>query len=61
VISKAFNAAFQPLDQCSWPTHQTHEADGMPEDYWPRWSGVCNLGLMDEAGISLAILSSVRA
>ena len=29
----------------------------MPDDCWPRWSGACNLELMDEAGISLAMFS----
>ena len=31
--------------------------DGMPEQYWPRWTACEHLGLMDRAGIQKAILS----
>ena len=34
-----------------------HDPDGMPEAYWPRWDAATHLQLMDEAGISTAILS----
>jgi 6-methylsalicylate decarboxylase len=33
------------------------EPDGMPEAYWPRWDAETHLKLMDEAGISRAVLS----
>jgi predicted TIM-barrel fold metal-dependent hydrolase len=33
------------------------EADGMPENYWPRWSAEQHLRLMDEAGIRFSLLS----
>ena len=31
--------------------------DGMPEAYWPRWDAATHVTLMDEAGISTAMLS----
>ena len=31
--------------------------DGMPEDYWPRWTAEEHLALMDEAGVEKAMLS----
>lgn len=33
------------------------EPDGMPEDFWPRWTAEEHLDLMDEAGIERAVLS----
>ncbi|MEV7239240.1 amidohydrolase family protein [Streptomyces sp. NPDC051020] len=33
------------------------EPDGMPENYWPRWSADQHLRLMDEAGIAFSLLS----
>lgn len=31
--------------------------DGMPEDYWPRWTAQEHLALMDQGGIAKAMLS----
>jgi predicted TIM-barrel fold metal-dependent hydrolase len=33
------------------------DPDGMPEDYWPRWSAEQHLDLMDRGGIATAMLS----
>jgi 6-methylsalicylate decarboxylase len=33
------------------------QADGMPEEFWPRWTAARQLDLMDEAGIARAMLS----
>jgi predicted TIM-barrel fold metal-dependent hydrolase len=33
------------------------QPDGMPEDYWPRWTAAEHLGLMERAGIHKAVLS----
>ncbi|TDD90447.1 amidohydrolase [Actinomadura darangshiensis] len=33
------------------------QPDGMPEDYWPRWTADEHLAFMDEAGIAKAMLS----
>ena len=35
----------------------SREPDGMPEAYWPRWDVRTHLKLMDEAGITMSVLS----